>query len=467
MKIIKHSMNFILAEFLNKGLIFLSLPFITRLVTPEQYGTISIFITAVSILSVFFCLNVSTSVGRRFLECKDEKDIYLGSVLIFSVIFNAILFFVFLIFRYEVASILNIEIKITFYLLLSSFFLSYYQIFLAYLHATRNSLNYATISVLRNVAFLSLALVWMSSIENDRHYVYIYSFCIVSFLCFAISVCGLSRKSKFSQFSLGCVKESIAYSLPLLPHVIAGFFLAQFDRVMINSFDGAVATGLYSFAYNVAMVMNVFILALNKAWVPYLFRYIEQNKIELISNYTNLITKIVCCVCALFMVFSGELVVLFADEQYTEAVRLIPIIVIGFLFVYIYTVYVNFSFYHKKTAIISVFTMLAALVNVVLNYFTIPRFGYEAAAYTTVLSYMILLLFHYVNVRFFLNVATISLSKLLVSVVQVFLVFSPLFFYNIFYHDSSLLGKLFLSFVTSLVVFGRFFLRFSRSRFVN
>ena len=78
---------------------------------------------------------------------------------------------------------------------------------------------------------------------------------------------------------------------------------------------------------------------------------------------------------------------------------MIPPVALGTLAQYFYTNYVNVELFYKKTPIIAMSSILAASVNYVLNYLMIPRFGYIAAAYTTLASYIVLMLFHYIAVN--------------------------------------------------------------------
>lgn len=67
---------------------------------------------------------------------------------------------------------------------------------------------------------------------------------------------------------------------------------------------------------------------------------------------------------------------------------------VGGLFSLAYGIPAIVEYYHKKTIYISIGTIGAAVVNVVLNYIFIPKFGYVAAAYTTLFSYAMYYLFH-------------------------------------------------------------------------
>ena len=86
-------------------------------------------------------------------------------------------------------------------------------------------------------------------------------------------------------------------------------------------------------------------------------------------------------------------------REYWVAKWVIPPVALGTLAQYFYTNYVNVELFYKKTPIIAMSSILAAFVNYVLNLLMIPLFGYIAAAYTTLASYLALMLFHYFAVN--------------------------------------------------------------------
>ena len=82
-----------------------------------------------------------------------------------------------------------------------------------------------------------------------------------------------------------------------------------------------------------------------------------------------------------------------------EGRYIIPPIVLANLVTFIYTFYVDVEHFHKKTLLIAFNTTIAAVCNIVLNFIFIPAFGYAAAAYTTVVSYGLSLIMHYIAAR--------------------------------------------------------------------
>ena len=96
------------------------------------------------------------------------------------------------------------------------------------------------------------------------------------------------------------------------------------------------------------------------------------------------------------MLISPELVRLLGPEEYREGTVLIPIIIVSYIFQFMYTLLVNVQFYEKKNYYVPIGTTIAAALNIVLNIIFIPRYGYQAAAVTTLISYIVLFILHYI-----------------------------------------------------------------------
>ena len=70
-----------------------------------------------------------------------------------------------------------------------------------------------------------------------------------------------------------------------------------------------------------------------------------------------------------------------------------------------------YSEYKKKTLFISINTVISVVVNIGLNYWLIPIFGYTAAAYTTAFSYILLFTLHYITTKLIMKENTIQFKK--------------------------------------------------------
>jgi O-antigen/teichoic acid export membrane protein len=94
-----------------------------------------------------------------------------------------------------------------------------------------------------------------------------------------------------------------------------------------------------------------------------------------------------------------EVIFFMGGRGYMGAVYAIPPVMAGYGCKFAYTFYVNMERFEKKTKYISIGTLLAAAVNVALNMAFIPRYGFVAAAYTTLAGFVLLAVLHYLMSR--------------------------------------------------------------------
>ena len=99
------------------------------------------------------------------------------------------------------------------------------------------------------------------------------------------------------------------------------------------------------------------------------------------------------------MVFAPDVVAILATDAYSQAVWIIPPVAASVFFVFVYMQFANVQMYYGENRGITWISLIAAAANVVLNALCIPRFGYLAAGWTTLASYVLLTLLHYVRMK--------------------------------------------------------------------
>ena len=196
------------------------------------------------------------------------------------------------------------------------------------------------------------------------------------------------------ELNLDYLKYGLKIALPLVLHSIALQILSQSDRVMITSLRNAAETGVYSLVYNLSMIATVITTSLDGIWVPWFTGKLKERKIREINvlamDYVHLMTY---AMVALILV-GPEILKIFADQRYWEGMSIIPPIALANYMIFMYTMYVYIEHYYKKTVYITKNTLIAAGLNVILNFILIPKYGYVAAAYTTLASYFVAFILH-------------------------------------------------------------------------
>jgi O-antigen/teichoic acid export membrane protein len=141
---------------------------------------------------------------------------------------------------------------------------------------------------------------------------------------------------------------------------------------------------------------------MNKAWAPWLLDSLHHEKYGEIRKASKayIIVFIVLVVGMLLLV--PEIIMILGGKKYAGAIYCLPPLMTSCAVQFIYTMYVNIEFYKKKTVGVSLATMAATAINILLNFIFIPMdpaHGYVIAAYTTLTGYVILLILHYIMVR--------------------------------------------------------------------
>lgn len=216
----------------------------------------------------------------------------------------------------------------------------------------------------------------------------------IVYAIFSVIILIFVYKSVKPQINITYLKYGLAISLPLVLHSVALHILSQSDRIMITALRNASETGIYSLVYNLSMIATVITSSLDGIWVPWFIGKLKKKEIQdintLVMDYVHLMTY---AMFALILV-GPEVLKIFADSRYWVGVSVIPPIVLANYIIFMYTLYVNIEHYHKKTTYITVNTLIAAGTNLVLNFIFIPKFGYVAAAYTTLVSYLVAFVLH-------------------------------------------------------------------------
>ena len=109
-----------------------------------------------------------------------------------------------------------------------------------------------------------------------------------------------------------------------------------------------------------------------------------------------------------FIAAAPEAVKILYAPAYHTAMYVVPPVALGTLCQYFYTNYVNVELFYKKTTIIAVNSCIAAVADIALNAYFIPRYGYIAAAYTTLAGYFILMILHFISTRIILGIKLYS-----------------------------------------------------------
>lgn len=400
-KVLKSGIWYTISSIAIRAVSIITSPIYTKMLSTSDYGIANTFNSWIEIFNIFTCLCVVYSIGRAKLDFGEKFDEYLSCLQGLSSSFAALVLVAAFIFRNRISAVIGYEVPLVivlFVYLVISPSVEYTLQKCRYEYRYKENIVISLITCLGTVA---MSILLMLLFNDKRYFGKIIGAIITTFMLGVFFYIRILKNGK-KFFDAEYWKYALKFGLPMIPHALALVILAQIDRIMIKDMISDSAAGLYAFGYMFATLLMIFTNAIGQAWLPWFNEQLFAGNKESISFYQKKLVLLGCFLTIGFVTVAPEALMLlsFKSPDYWVAKWVVPPVALGALAQYFYTNYVNVELFHKKTPIIAASSIIAAVVNFVLNSIFIPKFGYIAAAYTTFASYVFLMFFHYFATRY-------------------------------------------------------------------
>lgn len=387
------------------GLSFFTMPVFTRLLGTVNYGLYTNYLSYYSILAVIIGFQAAGAIAPISVYYSGkERDRCFSNVTVMGLVSAAAIGLLIILFADPISAFSG---------------LSKHMLLVLFLHATgqfvvtfvtskfaydKNSVANFLISVGISVVSIGLSLLLIYTLPEDisRYESYTYGHAVPYVIAGGALAAYMLLKGK-SFFKGEYWKFTLALCLPLILHQLSNTLLHQCDKIMLKQMTDDSIVGIYGFAVVVANIMNIVWSALNTTFVPFYHDDIKADRRDALDKKVKNYTFLYTCLTVGFIMAMPEVVKLFGDEGFWGSIDVVPVLAVGFYFVFLYSFPVNFEFYHRKTKTIAIGTCFAAVANIAINYLLIPHFGMMGAAFATAVSYALLWIFHMVLARVFIK----------------------------------------------------------------
>jgi O-antigen/teichoic acid export membrane protein len=394
-KVMKAGIGYTVGNYLLKGINFLTIPIFSRLMSTYDYGMYNTYIAYDSFICIFIALALHTSLKSAKLEFKEKFTDYVSSILIIPVAILGMLLIIVNIFFPLIRNLMDFNRVVLNLLLCHSFSSAVIAIYNNKIGLDYKYKEFLKISLVNSVSNLCLSIALMFTIfENERYMGKIIGSAL-PFIAIAIFLYIVCFKTSKPRYNKTYWKFGLSYSIPIIPHGISQVLLSQFDRLMIKSIIGASEAGIYSFAYNITQIVIVLTTSVDTVWGPWFFEAMASGNYKKIKKNSLMYIYGMFCIIITIVYVSPEVVKVMGSRSYWDGQYVTIPLLMSTFFTFLYTIPAQVEYYYKKTYFISIATMVAAGLNVVLNLYFIPKNGYTAAAYTTLVSYIAYFIFHY------------------------------------------------------------------------
>ncbi len=393
-RLVKSGIWFTIGTFFVQGISFVTMPIFTRLLSTSDYGITGVYTTWLSVFTTIITLGLLATVNNAKVDFQEGYDEYASSILFLVTLFAIMWLIIGFVFKKQISSIINLNSILVMFLIIQGFFGFIVDFSNAKLNAEYKYKKYLLISISSAIINTILAIILISNIKSEKYYGRIGSLIIVALIYGTVLYVIAMKKGK-KLISFEYWKYGLVISIPAIVHLLSGVILQSVDTVMINSMIGSSAAGIYTFAYKIGMIMYIVWLACNKAWVPWFYENMKEKKYDDIKLKIKYYIMLFSVMGFILIFISPEIGKLMGTKKFYKGLDYVPLIIIGYYFQFLYSIPANIEFYTKNTKFLSLGTLIAALTNGVLNYILIPRYGAVAGAWTTIISYILLFLYHY------------------------------------------------------------------------
>lgn len=381
---------------------------------PSEYGIFNVYNSWLDVITIFITLNLSAGVyNTGMVKFKQDRLRFTSALQGLSTLLTLACFGVYLLFCQQINRITG----------LTTFMMTMMFIELLFIPA----INFWTITQRFKFRYIVLVVVSVLMallnsifgiiavhISEQRVEARIFAITLVQVVFGAFFYILNSKRGK-TFFHRYYWQYALSFSIPLIPHYLSGKVLSVFDRIMISKLGEVNQVAYYSMAYNIALIVNIIVGALNNAFSPWYFEKLQARNYKRINEVSRSLMLVVAWLVIMILLVAPEIVKVLAPPEYQDALSVLPPVAVSTLLTFTYGLFVKVEFYFESSKSITVASGVGAILNIILNIALIPIFGYLIAAYTTLISYAVMAIMHYCAVSNLCRKRNINVRELFSS----------------------------------------------------
>ncbi|MCI8886328.1 MAG: oligosaccharide flippase family protein [Dorea sp.] len=393
-RLAKSTCVYTISTFCNSAIPFIMLPVLTRYLTSEEYGVVSMFNATASFLVPFMGMSIGTAISIKLSNQSDggEKEYIYNSLLVTGTS-SMITSIIVMILAPWICQWTSIPLKYIPFILLYAVSMALCEAILSIFQIREQVKSYA---IFQNVGtgtnlFLSIVLVVMFRMSLSGRICGM-TFSKVIFACIAFLLM-ISYTKGYRKINKKYIKDVIyKFGFPMIPTVVKSTVLTYTDKIFITNMISVSETGIYAVGNQFSMPILILAQAFNLAYVPWLFRKLYGDKKsdkKKIVKLTYAYFVIILLIALIWTLLSIPIMLFTVGSSFVSSAKYIFWLSIGYAITGMHMMVVNYIYYAKKVNIYIIVTILVLVSNIVLNYIFIYFWGAIGAAQATLIANVI------------------------------------------------------------------------------
>ncbi len=385
---------YIFSSILGSLIPFFLLPILTRYLSTQDYGYMSIFLSFSGFLFPIILLSLNGSITREFFR-DDKLDYahYLGT-LVTVICVNFVLFLsIALLFSKVLGLWLELPSEWIWAIPVAAFGQALSLMILTHFQIHKKKWLYATFHILQNFINALLCLLLVISFKFNWEarvwgVVCSYLFVVIIGFIYLKNKHAINFKVK-REYAI----RALLYGLPLLPQTAGSWIINQADRIFITKMVSVSDAGLYAAGIQVAAIIGFIELGLNYAWGPWFLEKMKENSQEVkekVLRYTYIYFFAIGLMTFVFILLIPWLMSFIVGKDFYSASVFIFWFALARAVEALWYMATHYIIWVGKTAYMGFISLAVACIHIPLLYFFIKYNGALGAAQASFVSAFLL-----------------------------------------------------------------------------
>jgi O-antigen/teichoic acid export membrane protein len=420
--LLKNTIIYSIGNFGSKILSFVLLPFYTYYLSTNDYGYFDLITTTVMLLTPIITFQIFDGLYRYLLDSKNDDEfsniisnsffIVIRNLIIFIIVY--VIFVQFKSFRYQylILSQLGLGILTSFCLQIS--------------RGIKRNIEYSISGILSTIIVLASNIIFIT-VMNLR----VGSLIMSNILAYVVVIIYLEWKLKLHKYlkiklnNKAIKKQLVLYSIPLIPNLISWWFMNVSDRYFLALYKGIEANGIYAisnkFPSILIMLNSIFSLAWQESAIT---EYNSKDRNKFYTKMFNVLISIEFTSVIILLAFTKFIMTFMVNNKFSSAWLYVPFLYMGTIFNSFSSFYGTGYMSSKDTIGAFSTSVFGGIINVIINVISIPIIGIQGAAFSTMISFLVMWVARLLQTRKYFKI-DIDLKKfiLLSSLSILFIVF--------------------------------------------
>lgn len=369
------------------------LPILTKNIPVEEYGIWAQINVTIGIVPAVALLGLPYTMVRFLPSLKNKKDIQetfysIFFLVLFTSLFSSLMIYIFS--KSIAFSLFDSNVLIVKILSLVVFLECLNNLFINYFRANQQIKIYSAIMFIQTSLLILLVSFFVLSgrgIFGATLGLLIRSgivFLIMAFLIVSEVGIGVPGFKNMSGY--------LSFGLPTVPGNLSSWVVNSSDRYVIGIFLGTAAVGYYSPGYSLGGIVGMFFAPLTFMLPAVLSKYYDENNLEEVRTILSYSLKYFLTIAipstfGVSLLSKPLLMILSTPEIATQGYIITPFVALSTLLFGAFAIVSQVIVLEKKTKIIGKIWIMAAILNLGINFVFIPYFGIVGAAIATLISF--------------------------------------------------------------------------------